>query len=234
MLNDPGLRSRYATAVLALIFLLVIGGVSWWHRSSSRTAEAPISQEQIQDSPDDIAEDEVSLEGKTSLLAGSKTGWEIYRCEGQGYELRYPEGWMVIEAKPKEGTQAVEESLALFGGEMQKATFQEPGGKKWPGEFQVRVIQSHGFDLEQWLKDNEPADVLGGSLVQSTVDMALDGVPAKRLSIFAFDHEEMQIVALHEGRICSLDFAGHNPNDPDGERHRQIHEQMLSSFHFTR
>jgi hypothetical protein len=65
---------------------------------------------------------EVSLEENAPLLDDSKNGWSIYRSEGQGYMLRYPKGWNLVEAKAGEGIQGTEESLTLLGREIEKAS----------------------------------------------------------------------------------------------------------------
>jgi hypothetical protein len=122
MEKDPGLHSRYAAAILALIILLAFGGISWWHRTASQRAGSPVMQEAFEDSSDDVTEDEVSLEDNAPLLDDSKNGWSIYRSEGQGYVLRYPKGWNLVEAKAGEEIQGTEESLTLLGREIEKAS----------------------------------------------------------------------------------------------------------------
>ena len=122
MEKDPGLHSRYAAAILALIILLAFGGISWWHRTASQRAGSPVMQEAFEDSSDDVTEDEVSLEDNAPLLDDSKNGWSIYRSEGQGYVLRYPKGWNLVEAKAGEEIHGTEESLTLLGREIEKAS----------------------------------------------------------------------------------------------------------------
>lgn len=157
--------------------------------------------------------------------------WKSYRNKKYGYELKYPAGWEVIEAKPREGNKAVWGAKFLFEGEMQKVTFLEKGYDFWPGEFQVCIYSNpDNLSLEQWIDEHEPQDVTGGSLIQDISDVILTGKEAKRLSIFGFDHEGIEIVTLHEGNIYSLHFTGSNPNDPEVERHRKIYDQMVSSF----
>jgi hypothetical protein len=175
-----------------------------------------------------------NLWGKNTVY--DKDGeWKTYQNKKYGYEVKYPESWEVIEAKPREGNRAVWAVKILLEEEMQKVTFLEKEYKFWPGEFQVLVMSNKdNLSLEEWIEEHEPQDVTGGSLIQDITEVILNGKEAKRLSIFGFDHEAIEIVTLHEVYVYTLHFTGSNPNDPKVEQHIQIYDQMLSSFTFTK
>jgi len=71
------------------------------------------------------------------------------------------------------------------------------------------------MSLEEWISKHEPQDVTGGISIQGMFDTALDGIPAKRLSIFGFDHEGIDIVSSYNGCIYYLSFTDSNPNDAE-------------------
>ncbi len=79
---------------------------------------------------------------------------------------------------------------------------------------------------------NEPQTVMGSSLIREISETTLNGKPAKRLSIFGFDHERIEVISLYKGYIYRIGFAWDNPNDTEVERHKQIYNQMFLSFRF--
>ncbi|OGH53792.1 MAG: hypothetical protein A3G15_04130 [Candidatus Levybacteria bacterium RIFCSPLOWO2_12_FULL_40_10] len=93
---------------------------------------------------------------------------------------------------------------------------------------------SNNDTVETWIENNKPKAAGGANLLRGTVDTVLDNSEAKRLSIFGFDREITELVALKNGYIYKLIFDGENPNDPDREKHQKIYEKMVSSFKFTK
>jgi hypothetical protein len=157
------------------------------------------------------------------LAAGQPREWRTYRCEEFGYELQYPAGWKIFETPQREAE-------ALYPGQLHKATFQEPEGKIWPGEFLVVVHErSDGLSLDDWA-DRTFTDVHDESLVSDAEDANLGGRPAKLFSVFGFDHTGIVVALLHEAKVYEIRFAGQNPNDPDIEEHRAVYQRMMESF----
>ncbi len=214
-----------------VIFLAVgfnLGGKTAAEPENSREARWRAGQSGRDKTMSSVKEDWTSLDNKDSE-------WKTYQEKKYGYHLKYPAGWEVIEAKPREGNKAVWGAKILFEEEMQKVTFLEKEYKFWPGEFQVLVMSNKSnLTLEQWIDKHEPQDVTGGSLIQDVSDVILNGKEAKRLSIFGFDHEAIEIITLHEGYVYSLHFTGNNPNDPRVEQHKKIYDLMVSSFTFAK
>ena len=167
--------------------------------------------------------------------AEKNTTWEIYRSEKVGYEIIYPQGWEVIEAKPRTGNKVEWAGNILIDSETEKVTFREKEDNYCPGEFQIRVlINPQKLNFEKWIQQNEPQDVSGGSLIQDISDMVLDGKPAKKLSIFGFDQEIIEIIVIRGGSVYSMVFSGENPNNPKIKEHNKIYEKMFLSFRFIK
>jgi len=193
------------------------------------------------ESSEDVHRQLEKLTQKASLDSSEETGtivesqnseWETYREKKFGYEVKYPEDWEFIEARPRVGKKAQWEGNILLEEELQKVTFLEKEYKLWQGQFRIRVLSNlDNLSLEQWIEKHEPQDVTGGSLIQDISDISLCGEPAKRLSIFGFDHEEIEIVILYKGKVYSIIFAATNPNDPKVKQHQELYGQMLSFFY---
>jgi hypothetical protein len=159
--------------------------------------------------------------------------WLAYCSEPFGFELDYPAGWELIMAQRVPDSVAVWEARILEGEQVHKVTFLEATPVMWHGEFQVCIWSvPDPLSFEDWLAAHMPTDVSGGSLVQDVCDTMLGGCPAKWLSSFGFDHEQIDILCSQGGRLYELSFAGANPNDPDVVRHQQVYAAMVESFRF--
>lgn len=173
------------------------------------------------------------LGGRAAAQTAQPLTWASYRNGAFQYQVDYPSLWQVVEAKPRTDNKAAWAGDVLLEGELQKVTFLERPHGIWQGEFQVRVLANPDqWDLKRWVERDELKDITGGSLIEEVRDTTLDGKPAKRLGIFMFDHQGIEIIALHKGRVFILSFAGGNPNDPEIKSHQEIYRRMVSAFKF--
>jgi hypothetical protein len=156
--------------------------------------------------------------------------WATYQNEKFGYEIDYPVGWELIESRSRTNDTAHRAGEVLIPGVHQWVAFKEPEGKLWPGTLEVRVHEHHeGQTLGQWA-DSTNVDVHDDSLVTGAEETVLAGRPAKRFSVFSFDHTEIIVAFIHDGKIYEIRHAGSNPNDPDIEEHASVYEQMQRTF----
>ena len=165
-----------------------------------------------------------------SLLAAQPDEWRTYRNEKFSYELQYPAGWKVIEARQRTDDTPPADGHVLFPGLFQQVTFQEPGGKIWPGESVVQVSEHvEGQTLDEWA-DKSFAGMDDESLVSDAEDTILAGRAARLFSVFGFDHTAIVVAFVHDGKIYEIGYVGSSPNDPDIAEHRAIYEHMKQSF----
>ena len=107
--------------------------------------------------------------------------------------------------------------------------------KKWQGSFQVRVLQNtNKWDIDQWADNYLAEDYEDDSLIQETTNAVLDGKPAKKFTLFMFDHQGIELVTVHNGQVYQLIYAGSNPNDDKLDEHMNIYNHMVSSFKFNK
>ena len=224
--EKPAFNKRIVVVSIAVIALVIIAGIIGYIFKDYLLGNAE------RENPTTTV---VNLATPTPTPADNLPKSTLYKNEQFQYEFEYPTNWEVTEAKPRIGNKVEWAGDILLEGELQKVTFTEEEKKDWPGEFQIRVMENSNNDtVETWIENNKPKAAGGANLLRGTVDTVLDNSEAKRLSIFGFDREITELVALKNGYIYKLIFDGENPNDPDREKHQKIYEKMVSSFKFTK
>ncbi len=229
--------------IFSLFLLVIVFGIAYGVKVLTPSNPHPQSNTPLQNSgapvwPMPALEEKpqdtlVPMEKETvTPLVDRIAEWKTYRNKKYGYQVKYPKGWEIIEAKPRVGYKTEEAMNILYDGQVQKVTFLEKKYVNWRGEFQIGIISNPDkLSLEQYINKSDYADVSGGSLIRGISDTTVSGKPAKRLSIFAFDHEGIEIIMLYKGYIYYISFTD-NPSDAEEERHQQIYQQILSTFRF--
>lgn len=158
-----------------------------------------------------------------------EAAWPTYSDLDAGFELRYPPGWEVIQARAGGSGQ---EAYVLGQDQLSKVTLRQTGEKAlWPGAFQVRVLPGlQGRSLQDWFAENRTEGVWEGR----TEEVVVDGNPALRWAVWQGDALRHETAVAHGGRLVLLSYATTNQgNDPDAARHAQIYERILLSFRFV-
>ena len=171
-----------------------------------------------------------------------KSDKEIYSCEKYGFRIIYPNGYRVIEAKPRSETKSIWGAEVLSGLELFKVTFIEVEYEIWPGQFGISVLSNEsGLGLEEWvdnLMENEDVALTVPNPEDPSIfgvgEVTIDGNEVVRLHFFNFDHTGIELFTAHGGFIYNLGFAGNNPNDPSVEEHKALYTEMVESFEFER
>ena len=100
------IKQLHATILVLLAVLLVVGGGYLWTSWGGEEDEV-VSGESVEVVEDGKGENEEGDEGKTEVVGGGEidtSDWKIYRDEKNGFSLKYPKGWRVVEPK---GTNSV-------------------------------------------------------------------------------------------------------------------------------
>lgn len=168
--------------------------------------------------------------------------WLVYENEEYGYSIRYPEGYKVVEAKPRRETDSIWGAEVLAGSEHHKVTFIEIEYEMWYGSFEISVRPDEERAglmewIENWLEREEIALTepdRGDSTIFGSGAVNIDGRPAIKLHFFNYDHVGIELFVENEGYIYNLSFAGANPNDPNVDEHKAIYSEMIESFMFER
>jgi len=171
--------------------------------------------------------------GSSLPISSLNVHGSIYKNNKYSYEVKYPQGWNVIEAKPRQVYKPGNAINILIGEEVQKVTFLENKYANWQGKFRIKVMANPDkLSFEQWINRNEYKHASGDSSVKGISAITMNGKAAKKLSIFGFDHEEIEIIIFYKKYIYNLNFTGKNPNDTEFERHQQIYKEIESTFKF--
>jgi hypothetical protein len=176
----------------------------------------------------------VILAGIYLIQRVSTISWKMYKNEEFSFEIAHAGDWTVTEAIPRDEWDMVWDNPDedLLGDELAKITFRETG-TNWPGMFQIRVLGNpDSLGLEDWLSGYKQPTGTDANMVREVTDTTFAGRPAKRLSMFAFGHEDIEILLDEEGMVLSFFFVGKNPNDPEIDRHNEDYHRMLGSFRF--
>jgi hypothetical protein len=164
------------------------------------------------------------------LSAAQPGEWRTYRNERFGYDLQYPAGWNVVEARQRTDDTSPGDGNVLVPGLFQQVAFQEPAGKMWPGEFMVLVHEHvEGQTLDEWA-DTSFTGIDDESLVSDAEDTVLGDRTARLFSVFGFDHTDIVVAFVHDGKIYEISYTGTNPNDPDVAEHGAIYQSIKQSF----
>lgn len=224
-INNPKNKSKIIILLLIITIAAFLLSVSMWIYIQNAKSEFSI--------PARVSSTPSPTITPTSIPKRSSLEWTLYKNQQFRYQVQYPQGWKVIEAKPRVGNKVEWSGNILLEEELQKVTFSETEVSNWQGNFQINVLGNPNNDtLEMWIDKNKPKAASGVNLLRGLSDEVLDSNPAKRLSIFGFDREIIEVVVLNNGQVYKLSFDGDNPNDLDIEKHREIYEKIITSFKF--
>ena len=153
------------------------------------------------------------------------SGWKTYSSSQFGYSVNYPFNWEAVESTREE----------LIRDEIHKTTLLEKEYEFWQGTFQISILENpESLSLDAWVSQLRIESASGANLIQKVEDIELDGNPAKKLDILAFDHDDIVVITVQNNFIFYLQFEdADNPNDPGTEKHQEIYNQILSSFEFV-
>lgn len=167
----------------------------------------------------------------SSSSSGQDVKWQKYSSKEFGYTIKYPTGWKITEAKPRKDNKAAYGGEILLPGELQKVSFADTSDRYWQAQLQIRIIEIHkGKTFDQWVKEYEYSDTTDFNPVEQVKDTVVSGRPAKKATLFNFDHTGQELILKNKHGVMLISYEGQNPNDKRNEWHRGIFRKMIESF----
>jgi len=164
-------------------------------------------------------------------LHGQDVNWEKYSNKEYGYSIKYPAGWKITEAEPRRDNKAAYGGEILLPGELQKISFSDTSDRYWPAQMQIRIIEiPQGKTYDLWVKEYEYSDSTAFNPVQEVTDTVVSGRPAKKATLFNFDHTGQELILKHKHGVMLISYEGQNPNDKRNDWHREIFGKMIENF----
>jgi hypothetical protein len=168
----------------------------------------------------------LSLLLSAAPLLAQPSGWTTFRSPDGGFQVRYPESWQVVVARPADGRGGLEQNV-LMSGELYKVTFIQQDQSTWPGSFQITLLANpRKADLEQVLAEFDLSDLWE----DDPGDAMLAGLSAKTWIRWGYDHLQREIIAVAPRGVLHVSYEVSNPNDPDMADHKRIYDRMAQSF----
>ena len=165
------------------------------------------------------------------VLHGQDVKWEKYSNRQFGYSIKYPVGWKITEAKPRKDNKAAYGGEILLPGELQKISFADTSDRYWQAQMQIRIIEiPQGKTYDLWVKEYEYSDSTDFNPVQEVKDTVVSGRPAKKATLFNFDHTGQELILQNKHGVMLISYEGQNPNDKRNEWHREIFGKMIGNF----
>lgn len=171
----------------------------------------------------------------TAIATGAQQGqdiqWVKYSNKEYGYSIKYPAGWKVTEAEPRRDNKASQSEKILMPGELHKIAFTDTSDRYWQATLAIRVLKlPKGKTFAQWMKEYEASDTTDFNPVEQVIDTTVSGHPAKKATLFNFDHIGQELILKHKYGVMLVSYEGQNPNDKRNEWHIETFRKMIKSF----
>ena len=167
----------------------------------------------------------------TGALQGQDVQWQKYSNKEYGYSIKYPAGWKITEAKPRKDNKAAYGTEILIIKEIHKVTFRDTSDRYWQAGLEIRVLElPKGKTFAQWMKEYESTDTTDFNPVEQVIDTVISGQPAKKATLFNFDHTGQELILKNKHGVMLISYEGQNPNDKRNQWHIEIFRKMIKSF----
>jgi len=167
----------------------------------------------------------------SGLLYGQNVKWQKYSTKEFSYSIKYPSDWKITEAKPRKDNKAAYGGEILAPGELHKVSFTDTSDRYWQATLAIRVLElPKGKTFNQWMKEYEASDTNDFNPVEQVIDTTVSGRPAKKATLFNFDHTGQELILKHKKGVMLISYEGQNPNDKRNKWHMEVFDRMMKSF----
>lgn len=171
----------------------------------------------------------------TGALYGQDVQWQKYSSKEYGYSIKYPAGWKATEAEPRRGNKAAQSEKILMPGELHKIAFTDTSDRYWQATLAIRVLElPKGKTFTQWMKEYEASDTTDFNPVEQVIDTIVSAQPAKKATLFNFDHTGQELILKHKYGVLLISYEGQNPNDKRNQWHMEVFQGMIKSLKIKR
>jgi hypothetical protein len=216
------------TVLFILVVTRIIAGVYWFFILNKTPEDSDLTGPVPKPSTP-IATD--SAKEATPSSKNTSNSSATYENDEFRYKVENKLGLKLTDAKQKGKSKmyfGISDVDTLFSNQLSKISFQSDDGV-----CQITVLENpKKLTLDQWITSTQPPDY---SYIVENVGTKLDGVKAKKLSIFHFDHNSTAIVTSHKGYIYSLGYRESKGNDnftEEEQNFQQTCEDLFATFKF--
>lgn len=216
--TEPSKSNRFLVLTLSLLTLILLastGYLAYQNMQLKKQIAQPSASPSPTSTPDPTA------------------NWKTYTNHEYGYSVEYPSDWKVSEAKPPNTPDWPYDILQE--NQLHEVKFLEEKIDTWPGSFVILVNKNpENFDTKSWASNyfvpliSDPTV----NLAEPQGEISINNHTAYKFSVFEFDGYRTEIGLVKNGNIYMFTFTDDTPNDPNLEEHKEIYNQILSTFKF--
>jgi len=200
-----GVSTSIAFIIIVICSVLVVGLVAWQYLGMPKGEEEILEEKALEAPPEDETAD-----------------WKVYRNEEYGYEIKYPERWVVHEVAGKKSISFVPENWE----------YTKPGLFRYYTERErIDIAVFEQTDLQEWLEEAREASTLTKKEIEiGTGNYKGEEFQGPFLIFPAEPGQEVDlrvIILIHNSFIYRIRIA-------KDDLTMSVFNQMLSTFRFLK
>ena len=141
---------------------------------------------------------------------GNLANWKTYTNTKHGYSIKYPDGIGIKILFPYKGDVSQNTLVISF-----------PEKDKWTSQMFIKYNAGNLKPSISQIKDGSK-------------EVAINSTSAYQKIVFAIDSYKLTTYFVKNDSVIEIWYDSQNPNDPNLEEHKNIFDQILSTFRFTK